>query len=136
MRVALHLLTFRRLSLIKIIKIAFKWATFYHHSLRGCKTVTFQNWRSKKNSCAGTIEPLFTKYLNTETHQIFFQPPTLIGHSFTATWAMIMKNSSFETPKSYLLALDLKQYSSIKIGQVVLKIANLLHKQLFCHFNS
>ena len=43
---------------------------------------------------------------------------------------MIMKSSSFESPKPYLLALDLKQYSStLKIGQDVLKIANLLHKQ-------
>ena len=34
-----------------------------------------------------------------------------------------MKSSSFESPKPYLLALDLKQYSStLKIGQDVLKL--------------
>ena len=28
---------------------AFKWATFHHHSSRGCKTVTSQSWRLKRN---------------------------------------------------------------------------------------
>ena len=27
---------------------AFKWTSFHHQSSRGCKTVTFQSWRSEK----------------------------------------------------------------------------------------
>ena len=38
----------------------------------------------------------------------FFRSPTLIGHNFAAPWAMMMKSGSFESPKSYLLALNLK----------------------------
>ena len=44
-----------------------------------------------------------------------------------------MKNAALVIAcKPYTLALDLKQYNSIlKIGQDVLKIANLLHKHGF-----
>ena len=38
----------------------------------------------------------------------FFKPPNLEGYSFAATWAMVMKSSSFESPKPYLFALNLK----------------------------
>ena len=38
----------------------------------------------------------------------FNQPPTLTGHSFAAPLAMMMNSSSFESPKPYLFALNLK----------------------------
>ena len=40
--------------------------------------------------------------------RIFIQPPTLTGHSFAALGAMMMKSSSFESPKLYLLTLNSK----------------------------
>ena len=39
-------------------QVAFKWATFHHHSSIWCKTVTCQNWRSKTNSFVGIFQPL------------------------------------------------------------------------------
>ena len=38
----------------------------------------------------------------------FYQTQTLTGHSFAAPCAILMKSSTFESPKSYLFALDLK----------------------------
>ena len=40
--------------------------------------------------------------------RIFIRPPTLTGHSFAALGAMMMKSSSFESPKRYLLILNSK----------------------------
>ena len=40
--------------------------------------------------------------------RIFFRLPTLTGHSFATPWAMMMKSGSFESPKPYLLAPNLK----------------------------
>ena len=40
--------------------------------------------------------------------RIFIRPLTLTGHSFAALWAIMMKCSSFESPKLYLLALNSK----------------------------
>ena len=40
--------------------------------------------------------------------RIFFGPPTLTRHSLEAPWAMKMNSSSFESPKTYLFALEIK----------------------------
>ena len=40
--------------------------------------------------------------------RILIQPPTLTGHNFAALGAMMMKSSSFESPKLYLLTLNSK----------------------------
>ena len=84
---------------------AFKWATSHYHSLRGCKNVTCQSWNSEKNALC--ISLLFCKkgFENTRVRS-FFRPPTLTGNSFVAPWAMMMKISSFESPKLYLLTLN------------------------------
>ena len=50
--------------------------------------------------------------------RFFLQPPTLTGHSFKAPWAMMMKSSSFESPKLYLLTLNLKNIISALLTSV------------------
>ena len=82
---------------------AFKWATFYYHSSRGCKTVTCQSWRSKKNLCLPR-----RPQSRGPSGRILFRLPTLIGHSFAAPWVTMTKSGSFESPKPYQLALILK----------------------------
>ena len=39
---------------------------------------------------------------------IFFRPPNFAVHIFAAPWAMMMKSSSFESPKPYPLTFYLK----------------------------
>ena len=79
---------------------AFKQATIHHHSSMGCKTVTCQSWSLKKNYCIGFSNPsLLNKSL---------PPSTLEGHSFATPLAMMMKSTSFESFKPYLLTLNLK----------------------------
>ena len=57
--------------------------------------------------------------------RIFIRPPTLTGHSFAALGAMMMKRSSFESPKSYLFMHNLKTHTTaFNIYQYVLKSAN------------
>ena len=82
---------------------ALKWTTVHHHSSRGCKIVTCQSWKSEK-SFAMWVTLMWSGLES----WIFFRSPTLIGHNFAAPWAMMMKSGSFESPKSYLLALYLK----------------------------
>ena len=65
--------------------------------------MTCQSWKSEKNSAARA-----TRVWSGVESWIFFTSPTLIGHNFAAPWAMMMKSGSFESPKSYLLALNLK----------------------------
>ena len=50
--------------------------------------------------------------------QNFSFPPTLTGHSFAALWAMMMKSSSYESPKPYLLTLNLKNSISALLTSV------------------
>ena len=38
----------------------------------------------------------------------FFGPPTLTGHSLATPWPIMMNGSSFESPKPYPFALNLK----------------------------
>ena len=49
----------------------------------------------------------------------FFGPPTLIGHSFAAPYTMMMKSSSFESPKSYLYAHNLKDNKAAPLKFII-----------------
>ena len=54
----------------------------------------------------------------------FFGPPTLKGHSFAAPWAMMMNSCSFESPKLYLFALDLKHNIAALLRYTILAQIN------------
>ena len=69
----------------------------------------------------------------------FFRPPTLTSHSFAANWAMMMKSSSFESPKSYLYSNKLKNGKAALIKYIIYPFEvppfytiNCLKVQSFC----
>ena len=70
---------------------------------KGSKTVTCWSLKSEKKS---SERP--TRVWPGVEFWIFFRSPTLTGHNFAASWAMMMKRDSFENLKSYWLALNLK----------------------------
>ena len=73
------------------------------------RTAWFLSWKSKKNLGYRVLTDLLSKKgFNSVWERIFFRPPTLTGHSFAAPWAMMMKSSSFESPKLYLLTHNSK----------------------------
>ena len=92
----------------QILLGAFKWATIHQHRSRGCKTVAYQSWRSEKIALLVALL-LSKKGFQWVRVQIFFGPPTLTSHSFAAPWPTIMNSISFESPKPYMYALNLKQ---------------------------
>ena len=55
---------------------------------------------------------------------IILRPPTLTGHSFEASWAMMMKSSSFESPKPYLFAQYLKNSIQALLRYVIIAQSN------------
>ena len=82
-------------------------AIYDHHSLRDCKTVTYQSWRSEKNALL-VARLLSKRGFEWVQSRIFFGPPTLTGQSFAAFLPMIMHGSSFESTNPYLFVLNLK----------------------------
>ena len=79
---------------------AFKWASVHHHSLMGYKNVTCQSWRAKKFRHL----KVWGYFLSSKFHFFrpkfaIFLPPTLTGQNFATFWAMIMRSSSFESPR-------------------------------------
>ena len=55
----------------------------------------------------------------------FFKPQNWTGYTLVAPWAMIMNSSSFENPKSYLIALTSKD-SKAKLLRYVISIQSTL----------
>ena len=66
---------------------------------------------------AEEIEPLFTK-LTGVTYGNLFRPPTLTGHSFVNSHAIMMHNATFKSHKPYQLTLNLK--NTIAVSSYVL----------------
>ena len=63
--------------------------------------MTCQSWRSR--------DLLSERGIGNTHARIFIRPPTLTGHSFKALGAMMMKSSSFESPKLYSSTLNSKK---------------------------
>ena len=55
---------------------------------------------------------------------IFFRPPTLTGHSFTAPWAMMIYSTSFKSPKSYLFGYYWKNSKAALLRYAILAQSN------------
>ena len=51
--------------------------------------------------------------------EIFLRPPTLTGHSYEIPWNMMIKSSSFESPKPYLFALNFKKSIAALLTYVI-----------------
>ena len=107
---------------------AFKSATMYHHSSKGCKVLTCQSWRSKTNFKLQAKSRTYIIKHNLEPKiSDFFQPPNLTGLNFTVPRPMMMHSSSFESPKNYSFASHLIKSAAALLGHVILAQSDLIY---------
>ena len=89
--------------------------------------MTCQSWRSEKIPFILALL-LSKKEFDFAHAKTVFRPPTLSGHSFAA---MMLYSSSFESPKSHLFALNLKNSIASFLSYVILAQTNPIYVVLY-----